>query len=152
MYACIWLHLVLVVAGRIFVMSCGIFHCGMWDLSLQRTDSLVMAQELQSTQTSVAATHRLSCSTACGILVWQVGSQLPNQGSNPCPCPGRQILNHWTTREVSSALLKDSFAGYRILDLMCFFSTLQIFHTTLFLHVWFLRRSQIILILIFAPL
>ena len=61
MYICIWLHLVLVVAGRIFVVSCGIFHCGMWDLSLQRTDSLVMAHELQSTQTSVAAAHRLSC-------------------------------------------------------------------------------------------
>ena len=24
----------------------------------------------------------------------------PDRGSNPCPCIGRWILNHWTTREV----------------------------------------------------
>ena len=33
----------------------------------------------------------LSCSSACGIF--------PDQGSNPCPCIGRQILNHCATRE-----------------------------------------------------
>ena len=44
------------------------------------------------TQASVVVVHRLSCSTVCGIF--------PDQGSNPCPCFGRWILNHWTTREV----------------------------------------------------
>ena len=41
---------------------------------------------------SVAVGSKLSCSTSCGIFL--------NQGSNPCPCIGRQILHHWTTREV----------------------------------------------------
>ena len=36
--------------------------------------------------------HGLSCSEAYGIF--------PDRGSNPCPCIGRWILNHWTTREV----------------------------------------------------
>ena len=40
---------------------------------------------------SVAVAHGLSCSAACGIF--------PDQGSNPCPCIGRQILNHCATRE-----------------------------------------------------
>ena len=41
---------------------------------------------------SVAAVHRFSCPAACGIF--------PEQGSNTCI--GRWILNHWTSREVSS--------------------------------------------------
>ena len=36
--------------------------------------------------------HGLSCSSACGIF--------PDQGSNSCPCIGRQILNHYAAREV----------------------------------------------------
>ena len=40
---------------------------------------------------SVVVAHGSSCSVACGIF--------PNQGSNPCPCIGRQILNHCATRE-----------------------------------------------------
>ena len=40
---------------------------------------------------SVVVVHGPSCSTACGII--------PDQGSNPCPWIGRQILNHCTTRE-----------------------------------------------------
>ena len=40
----------------------------------------------------IAAVHRLSCPVACGCF--------PDQGSNLCHCTGRQILNHWTIREV----------------------------------------------------
>ena len=40
---------------------------------------------------SVVVAHGLSCSAACGIF--------PDQGSNPCPCIGRQTLNHCATRE-----------------------------------------------------
>ena len=65
---------------------------------------------LQSTgsggHASVVVVHGLSSLAGCGIL--------PNWGLNPCPLhwqaasltlshqgsPGRQILNHWTTREV----------------------------------------------------
>ena len=36
--------------------------------------------------------QRLSCPTACVIFL--------DQGSNLCPCIGRQIHSHWTTREV----------------------------------------------------
>ena len=41
---------------------------------------------------SVVVAHRLSCSEVCEIF--------PDQEWNPCPCVDRQILNHWTTREV----------------------------------------------------
>ena len=43
-------------------------------------------------QTLVAVVHGLSCPTACEIFL--------NQGSNPWPCIGRQMLKHWTTKEV----------------------------------------------------
>ena len=35
---------------------------------------------------------QLNCPSACGIF--------PDQGSNPVPCIGGHILNHWITREV----------------------------------------------------
>ena len=52
---------------------------------------------------SPAADHWLwhaglsTCSTHVQLLhgTWE----FPRQGSNPCPCIGRRILNHWTTRE-----------------------------------------------------
>ena len=34
------------------------------------------------------------------VALWHVGSEFPDQGSNPHPFIGRWILNHWTTREV----------------------------------------------------
>ena len=34
------------------------------------------------------------------VALRQVGSWLPDQGWNPCPCFARRILNHWTTREI----------------------------------------------------
>ena len=46
--------------------------------------SAVVAGGLQSAG-SVVVAHGLSCSLACGIF--------------PCPCIGRQILNHCATRE-----------------------------------------------------
>ena len=53
------------------------------------------ASLLQSTGSrragSVIVAHGPSRSAACGIL--------PDQVSNPCPCIGRQILNHCATRE-----------------------------------------------------
>ena len=41
---------------------------------------------------SVGVACGLSCSGAFGIF--------SDQGSDQCPCIGRQVLNHWTTREV----------------------------------------------------
>ena len=41
---------------------------------------------------SAAVAHRLSGCKACGIF--------SDQGPNHVPCIGRQILIHWTTREV----------------------------------------------------
>ena len=59
-----------------------------WPLLLRSTGSRCTG--------SVVVVHGLSCSAACGIF--------PAQGSNPCPCIGRQILNHCTTREVPTPL------------------------------------------------
>ena len=50
---------------------------------------------------SAFAVNRLICSAACG-------SKFPDQGWNPHPLPW-QILNHWTTREVSR---KWNFCGW----------------------------------------
>ena len=46
---------------------------------------------------SVIVAHGPSCSGACGIF--------PDQGSNPCPCIGRQTLNHCATREARNAVI-----------------------------------------------
>ena len=62
---------VLVVACRIFVMSCTIFSCG--------------------AQTLLVA-HRVSCSEACGILV-------PRPGIEPVS-PALEGRFQWTTRDV----------------------------------------------------
>ena len=37
-----------------------------------------------------------------------------DQGSNPCPCIGRQIVNHWTTREVPLATFSSLFTKRRV--------------------------------------
>ena len=49
---------------------------------------------------SVVVARGLSCSVACGIF--------PDQGLNPCPCIGRQILIHCAPREAHP----DSFLWY----------------------------------------
>ena len=41
---------------------------------------------------SVVVVHRLSCPMTCGIFL--------DRGLNGVPCIARQIINHWTTREV----------------------------------------------------
>ena len=46
--------------------------------------------------TSVVVAHGLSCSVKSGIFL--------EQGSNHVPCISRQILNHWTSREVLGCL------------------------------------------------
>ena len=43
---------------------------------------------------------RLSCPVACG---WDLS--FPNRDQAPVPCIWRQILNHWTSREVQLVLL-----------------------------------------------
>ena len=45
---------------------------------------------------SIVVAHGLSCLAACGILVLPPGIEHAS--------PGRQILNHWTTRKVSTWL------------------------------------------------
>ena len=54
--------------------------------------SLVDEHRLLGMGASVVVVHGLSCPAACGIF--------PDQGSNRCPLHCKQILNHWTTREV----------------------------------------------------
>ena len=50
---------------------------------------------------------RLSCPAACGIF--------PDQILNCVPCTGKQILNHWTTREVPLSLLDLRCPSFRAL-------------------------------------
>ena len=50
--------------------------------------------QAQESAASAVAVHGLSRPEACGIS--------PDQGSNLCPRIGRRILNHWTTREVTT--------------------------------------------------
>ena len=57
--------------------------------------SLVAEQGLSSPG-SAAVAHGLCCTVACGIV--------PDQRSN-LPSTGRQILKHWTTREVLNQFL-----------------------------------------------
>ena len=86
----------------------------MWDLccctrvflSLRQAEGLLSSCSAQATlcgdfscrarvlgaQDPVAVVFRLCCSEACGIF--------SDQGSNRCPCIGRQVLIHWTLREV----------------------------------------------------
>ena len=53
--------------------------------------------------------HRFSCSTTCGIL-----SSL-TRDRTCASCIERQILNHWTTREVPQLDLKDlSFLSLKV--------------------------------------
>ena len=67
--------------------------CSMQDLCHSSQDSLGVACNPEHVG-SIVATHGLSCSVACGILV-------PQPGIKPkSPCIARQILNHWTTRKV----------------------------------------------------
>ena len=63
--------------------------------------SLVAEQGMYSTQTSAVAAHRLSCPTACGILV-------PRPRIEPVP-PAQEVWGpyHWTTREVPPFVLNN---------------------------------------------
>ena len=61
----------LFLLSNLFILATLDLHCVSWDLSLQHTDSPVVAHGLSScgAQTSVVVAHRLSCSVARGILV-----------------------------------------------------------------------------------
>ena len=83
-----------VVRGLLIAVASLVAEHGLQAHGLQQlwlSGSVVVAHGLQSAH-SVVVGHGLSCSVACGIFLVQ--------GSNPCPCIGRQILNHCTTREV----------------------------------------------------
>ena len=84
---------------------------------------------------SVIVAHGPSCSAACGIF--------PDQDSNPCPCIGRQILNHCTTREALIEFFIPNFYGLKL----CFqFQGLNIpwtyTHYYLFYSTTLLLRSE----------
>ena len=87
---------------RGLLVAVGFFCCGAQALGMRA--SVAVARRLQGTG-SAAVTHGLSCSAACGIF--------PGQGSNPCPCIGRWILNHSATREAQQLI---SFKLHTILS------------------------------------
>ena len=84
MFGCVWCWLQHVL---IFVASCWVFCC--------RSGSLIVLRAPER-EGSVAGVCRLSCSMAGGVLV-------PGPGiESVSPCIARQILNHWTTKDVPS--------------------------------------------------
>ena len=98
------LHWVFVAARRLFS-SCG--EQGLLSIVVHRllivVASLVAEHGLQVCGLqqlwhagSVVVAHGLSCSAACGIF--------PDQGSNPCPCIDRRILDHCANREAPYSL------------------------------------------------
>ena len=78
-YLYIWQHQVLVAASGHFTVMQGFSSCGAG---------------------SVVVILRLSCSTACWDLCCLTGDR------TCIPCIAKQILNHWTTKEVPTLLLK----------------------------------------------
>ena len=68
------------------------------DLSLRHVDSLFAVQGLSS------------CSTQAELLcgMWDLSSLTRDQ--TPVLCIARQILNHWTDREVPEPFLKISYS------------------------------------------
>ena len=86
-----WLCWVFVsVRGLSLVVASGGHSSSRWaGLSLSRP--LLLRSTGSRCAGSVVVAHGPSCSAACGIF--------PDQGLNPCPCIGRQILNHCATRE-----------------------------------------------------
>ena len=59
--------------------------------------SAIAERKFSGSWASVVEAHGVSCPVACGIFL--------DRESNPVPCIGRQILNHWTTREVPYSFL-----------------------------------------------
>ena len=52
--------------------------------------------------------------------MWSVGSQFPNQGSNPPLCTGSTEFNHWTTREVPEQTGAAPNFFFTPSDMLCF--------------------------------
>ena len=141
----IWLCRVLVaacgifiVARRIFIAVRGIFRYGV-------LASLVATHGLLSSCGTWAPEHAGSVVAVCRLFSCGMWAQLPHgmwDLSSPTrdqihvPCIGRQILNHWTTREVPPLFFKKmktmqrqmfqmkqlSFL-FEYINLMCFSST-----------------------------
>ena len=80
-----WLHWVFVAACGLSLVAASRGHSSLWcaglslrwPLSLQSTGSRRAGPSSCGTRGSAVVAHRLSCSSAHGIL--------PDQGSNPCP-------------------------------------------------------------------
>ena len=83
-------------------------HCGDFPRCVAQApghvDSVAVALELQSAGL-VVVTHGFSCLTARGIF--SVAQGLFPVDQTHVSCVGRQILNHWATREVLFQLLQE---------------------------------------------
>ena len=102
----IWPHQVLVVACSVFIAACRIFPC-------DAQASLVVACSLSRLVQGLSG-----CPIACGILVLCPGIvPMP-------PCIGRQILKHWTPREVPQQIIEEYLTIYMGLSLGSLFHCL----------------------------
>ena len=73
----------------------------------------LIAEHTLLSKVSVVVAHELCCSIACGIF--------QGKGSNLCPCIGRLILNHWTTKKKDTGESKK-----KVLDWVPAFQELQV--------------------------
>ena len=87
-----WAVLVFVAARRLSLVAASESYssCRVW--ASHSVASLITEHGLKGMQALAAVVHDLSCPIACEIFL--------NQGSNLWPCIGRQVLKHWTTRDV----------------------------------------------------
>ena len=104
-----WLCWVFVsVQGLSLVVASG-GHSSSWCAGLSLSRPLLLRSTGSRCTGSAVVAHGPSCSAACGIF--------PDQGSNPFPCIGRQILNHCATREALDTSILLHFLFENILHL-----------------------------------
>ena len=84
-------------------------HSSSWCAGLSLSRPLLLRSTGSRCTGSAVVAHGPSCSAACGIF--------PDQGSNPFPCIGRQILNHCATREALDTSILLHFLFENILHL-----------------------------------
>ena len=92
-----WLCWVFVSVRGLSLVAASGGHSSSWCAGLSLSWPLPLRSTGSRRAGSAIVAHGPSCSTACGIF--------PDQGLNPCPCIGRQILNHCATREAPTLII-----------------------------------------------
>ena len=92
-----WLCWVFVSVWGLSLVAASGGHSSSWCAGLSLSRPLLLRSTGSRRAGSVIVAHGPTCSAACGSF--------PDQGSNPCPCIGRQTLNHCATREAPNSFI-----------------------------------------------